>query len=253
MSQVMESANPSLLQRSFYKQALIRDPGNTIPSLGDDQKVSTNISPSPHHPNPESSNLGDEDDIPVLLESNLKDMTPFYKMFLIAKYYEATPIKFIMVKCNLEWKVAGEVNIMDIGNGFTLIKFSNEIDCNNFFEGQPRFVSRQVCSLQRWKKVFDPVEEPITLVLLWVRIPWLPLEVCRDSTLNKILKPIGEVLRLMSLELISKGLFARVCIAVDLSKPIKMEIKYHRVVVHYYLLNYESIIDICYDCGNQDH
>lgn len=57
----------------------------------------------------------------------------------------------------------------------------------------------------------------------------------------------------MSLELISKGLFARVCIAVDLSKPIKMEIKYHRVVVHYYLLNYESIIDICYDCGNQDH
>lgn len=58
----------------------------------------------------------------------------------------------------------------------------------------------------------------------------------------------------MSLELISKGLFARVCIAVDLSKPLKMEIKYHRdQVVLYCLLDYENITGICYGYGSQDH
>lgn len=39
----------------------------------------------------------------------------------------------------------------------------------------------------------------------------------------------------------------------DLTKPRKMEIEYRRDgVVHYCLLDYENIADICYGCS-QDH
>lgn len=50
------------------------------------------------------------------------------------------------------------------------------------------------------------------------------------------------------------GLFSSVCLAVGLTKPLKMEIMYRRdMIVHSCLLVYENIIDISYGCGSQDH
>lgn len=41
-----------------------------------------------------------------------------------------------MLKFSMEWQVVGEVSFIDIGNGFSLIKFSIEVDCNSVFYGQ---------------------------------------------------------------------------------------------------------------------
>lgn len=49
-----------------------------------------------------------------------------------------------------------QVSFADMGNGFTLIKFTNEVDCNGIFDGQLWFVGVQGFSLPRWKKDFDP-------------------------------------------------------------------------------------------------
>lgn len=55
----------------------------------------------------------------------------------------------------LDWKLTGEVRIVDMGNGFNFVKFTNVIDCNNDLEGQPWFVGGQICSLKRGKQNFD--------------------------------------------------------------------------------------------------
>lgn len=79
--------------------------------------------------------MGEEDDIPDLLASDL-NMAPFYHMYLICKLLgEATPIKFIVAKCIFEGKVTSEANFLEMGNGFTLVMFSNEVNCNRIFEG----------------------------------------------------------------------------------------------------------------------
>lgn len=49
---------------------------------------------------------------------------------------------------------------------------------------------------------------------------------------------------------ISKGRFARVSVEVDISKPLKMEIKYKRGnTIKSALIDNENLIDICYGCG----
>lgn len=53
-------------------------------------------------------------------------------------------------------------------------------------------------------------------------------------------------------EKVSKGLFARVCIEIDVSRPSKMEVRHARSVIHGCFINYENI-NICYGCGSPDH
>lgn len=87
---------------------------------------------------------GEEDDTPDLLASDLKDMTLFYRNYLVDKVLrEAIPVEFISAKCSLDWKVSSEVSFIDMGNGSTFMKFTNEIDCNRIFVGQLRFVGGQ--------------------------------------------------------------------------------------------------------------
>lgn len=55
-------------------------------------------------------------------------------------------------------------------------------------------------------------------------------------------------------EEVSKGLFARICIEVDVSKPLKRKLKYFYVgSIHECLLDYENITNICFRCGSQSH
>lgn len=144
----MEQITPSVPQKFSYKQVSVKDRGNDLP-CAEDQKVDNYTSTSVHQYT-DSTSMGNDDDIPDLLASDLKDMTPFYHMYLIGKIFgEAVSIKFIIATCTFEWKVTGEVNFMDMGNGFNLVMFSNEMDCITIFEGQPWFVGVQLFSLQR--------------------------------------------------------------------------------------------------------
>lgn len=109
------------------------------------------------------------------------------------------------------------IKFCDMGNGFSLVKFANEVDCNKVFEGQPWFVGSQVYSLPRWKKDFDPIKEKLLSALPWFWIPRLSLELWSESALDKILHSIGKVYEIdNNSEVISKCLFAHVCLDVDI-------------------------------------
>lgn len=61
-----------------------------------------------------SSRSIEEDEIPEFVDSDLRDMSPFYHLYLISKILgEAIPVKVIMAKCYAD-QVAGEVSFVDI-------------------------------------------------------------------------------------------------------------------------------------------
>lgn len=80
----MKQTKPLPPSKLTYKQALVSDLGNTLPSA-DDQKVDSFTSPYTLYC-PEASSMGDDDDIPDLLASNLKDMTHFYLCILLVRF-----------------------------------------------------------------------------------------------------------------------------------------------------------------------
>lgn len=86
----------------------------------------------------------DEDDLPDIDEVELPECEKFEILYLIRKMLgESVPLKTSMSKIKFDWMSTGEVKYVDMGNGFILIKFANEMDCNHVFFGQPWFVQRQ--------------------------------------------------------------------------------------------------------------
>lgn len=75
-----------------------------------------------------------------------------------------------------------------------------------------------------------------------------------ENMLRTILKPVGRLCKVdLNSEEISKGLFARDYLEVDIGKPLK-KLKYIRGG-HLYecIIGYENITNICYGCGSQTH
>lgn len=69
------------------------------------------------------------------------------------------------------------------------------------------------------------------------------------------MSPIGNLIRMDNKsEEVSKGLFARICVKVDVSKPLKRKLNYfYEGSIQECLLDYENITSICFGCGSQSH
>ncbi|XP_040367475.1 uncharacterized protein LOC121050689 [Rosa chinensis] len=85
----------------------------------------------------------------------------------------------------------------------------------------------------------------------WVRIFGLPVKYFKEFTVAKIGKILGDVVRVGKLTIgQSRGKFARVCVEVDLSKPLR---PYVEVESTAYNVVYEGISLICFECGCFGH
>lgn len=76
-----------------------------------------------------------------------------------------------------------------------------------------------------------------------------------ENILSKILKPICHIIKLdPNSKEVSKGLFVGVCLEVDVSKPLKMKIKYFRDdSIYECFFDYQNISNIRYGCGSHYH
>lgn len=105
--------------------------------------------------------------------------------------------------------------------------------------------------VQEWEPNFDTRSNETTKLLVWVRFPSLSIEYFEDEFLMKIGRDIGRPIRIdNTTSLVSKGKFARMCIEVDITKPL----------VSKFLLNdkewpieYEGIHLVCFNCGKYGH
>lgn len=80
-------------------------------------------------PNPEVNYVFTEDNIPIVDPSHLYDVSTFEQLYLIGKVLgESLPLKLITFKCLAEWKLSGEVSIINMSYGFSLVKFTSVMD-----------------------------------------------------------------------------------------------------------------------------
>lgn len=179
--QVMDSQKASELQRPSFKQMAVHEPTRnpSPPSISPHPTVYTSplvrsLDDQPVHfsDGQLSQRMVEDNQAPKLIDSGLRDMSPFCHLYLIGEVLgKVVPIKFIMAKYSVEWQVVhqfilakysvgwqviGEVSFNDMGSGFCLVKFTNEVDRNRVFDGQPWFVGDQVYSLRNWKKRILP-------------------------------------------------------------------------------------------------
>ena len=86
---------------------------------------------------------------------------------------------------------------------------------------------------------------------IWIRFPELPIEFYDPMVLREIGSAIGPVLRIDSYTASgSRASFARLCVQIDLSKPLVNLVRMGRLRQK---VMYEGISALCFCCGRLGH
>lgn len=141
--------------------------------------------------------------------------------------------------------------MVDLANDFYIARFVLEEDQRWALEGGPWIIQGHYLTLREWVPNFNPSEASIDRAAVWVRIPNLPMELQNDIVLRRIGFGLGRTLKIDRNTMNSvRGNFARICVEVDLDKPLKpaVEVASRRCKVEY-----EAINLICFKCGRIGH
>ena len=145
----------------------------------------------------------------------------------------------------------GKLDCVDLGQEFFLVRFSVKEDCKAVLRNGPWFIGENFLSIRPWEPNFKPTEANISSVAVWVRLNELPIEYYHVEALQLIGSALGKVLRLDTHTASeSRGRFARLCIQVDIGKPLTTALliggKEQPVC-------YEGIQRLCFACGRIGH
>lgn len=129
------------------------------------------------------------------------------------------------------------MTITDMTDDFYLVKLSDIEDYRQaLFEG-PWKIADHYLIVQRWRPFFSLTASISQKVVVWVRIPNLPIELCNEKLLPRIGNTIGNMLKIDKVtSLQSRGKFARICVELDLDKSLAS---------HFYLRGKKLVLDSC--------
>ncbi|CAN1193094.1 hypothetical protein LINPERPRIM_LOCUS28163 [Linum perenne] len=109
--------------------------------------------------------------------------------------------------------------------------------------GVPWMVADHYVVSEDWRPYFRPEDSSLLTLRVWIRLPGIPLEYFDYSILKRSGDRIGKTVRVDHTTLEgSRGNFARLCVEVDLSKPLLSKYRLRRRVRR---IEYEGLHTIC--------
>ena len=131
------------------------------------------------------------------------------------------------------------------------MRLSLKEDFENVLKKGSWFIGEHLLSLQPWEPNFRPSSTNVSSIAVWVRLNELPIEYYNAKALHQIDNSISNVLRVNTFTTFeSRGRFARLCIQIDVEKPLVEAIlirKFEQPV------SYEGIHKLCFGCGRLGH
>ncbi|CAN1180943.1 Putative ribonuclease H protein At1g65750, partial [Linum perenne] len=123
----------------------------------------------------------------------------FYRSWskaLVVKVLERS-FSFGAVKRRLEtlWARNGEIQVSDASNSFFLVRFADSNDYQRAAFQGPWKIFDYYFSVARWSPYFNE-EEPLKTLLMWVRLPKLPIHFFNQVAITRIGDCIGRTVRL---------------------------------------------------------
>ncbi|KAJ4828024.1 hypothetical protein Tsubulata_035103 [Turnera subulata] len=150
-----------------------------------------------------------------------------------------------------QWKPRGEIIMADMGNDFYLLQFNTEYDYNRVLYDGPWLVADHVLTVRRWQPCFDPDEAVIDKAVVWIQFPKLYQEFYDRDILLRVARRAGRPIKVDEVTLKSSRVkYARVCVEIDLTKPLVSKFRLKRRV---WRVAYEGLDMVCFTCGLYDH
>ncbi|XVF29489.1 hypothetical protein REPUB_Repub15cG0125200 [Reevesia pubescens] len=149
------------------------------------------------------------------------------------------------------WSLKGSFEEMDMDNGFFCIRFGLSINYNFVLENGPWIIADHYLTINRWSPGFWLEEASIDKVAAWVYFLDLPLKFYDSAILRRMGNLIGKAVRIdRTTSNILRGKFARLCVDLDLSKPLVSKIF---IAGRWQRVEYKGLKMLCYHCGRFGH
>ncbi|XP_019173801.1 PREDICTED: uncharacterized protein LOC109169373 [Ipomoea nil] len=158
---------------------------------------------------------------------------------------------YLLRRLTSMWKPKGKMELIAIDNGYFIVRFGAVEDLEHaMFEG-PWMIMDHYLLVKPWIPDFDPYADVTEKILVWVRIPCLPAEYYNLIFLRKLGNKVGKTIRVdQATSQVSRGMFARICVEVDIRKPLISKFTYKQRVRS---VAYEGIHLVCFSCGIYGH
>ncbi|CAN1796991.1 hypothetical protein LINPERHAP1_LOCUS21102 [Linum perenne] len=187
----------------------------------------------------------------VFSEEEVKALYKPWSRALVVKVLEKS-FSFPAMKRRLDflWAHTGHIQVSDMSNNFFLVRFSNEDDYASAAFGGPWKMYDYYIAVSQWSPSFNE-EEEIKSILTWVRLPKLPIQYFNSLAVHRIGNTIGRTVRLdLATSEGSRCRYARVCVEIDLTKPLLGKYMIEDRVLK---IEYESLENVCVECGIYGH
>ncbi|KAL8139415.1 hypothetical protein V2J09_005436 [Rumex salicifolius] len=149
------------------------------------------------------------------------------------------------------WKPRGGMNVVDLPRQFFMVRFELEEDYMAALTGGPWRAFASYLLVQAWSPDFDPLCDDIVTTPVWVRLSNLPMNYYHRAILKGIAEGLGKPVKVdMTTLKLERGRFARVCVEVNLKRPLKGTVL---VNGERYFVSYEGLSNICSGCGVYGH
>ncbi|KAG7559018.1 Reverse transcriptase zinc-binding domain [Arabidopsis thaliana x Arabidopsis arenosa] len=195
-----------------------------------------------------------EDGEPVITigDEVLSAMNGLWKRCMIVKVLgRHVSVSVLSKRLREMWKPASAMYVMDLPRQFFMVRFAAEEEYLAALTGGPWRVFGSYLMVQAWTSGFDPLCDDITTTPVWVRLANLPLNLYHRTILMGIAKGLGNPIKVDNTTLnFERGRFARVCVEVNLRKPLKGSLV---VNGERYFVSYEGLTNICSNCGLYGH
>ena len=184
-------------------------------------------------------------------EFKQKICKPWGRAFIVKVFGQSVGLNFMQAKLLALWKPAGRLDCVDLGHGFFLTRLSLGEDYENVLRKGPWFIGDHFLSIRPWEPDFKPALASVSSIAIWVRLNELPIEYYNVKVLQIIRNAIGKVLRVDTFTASeTRGRFARICVQVDVEKPLATAIMIGRLEQQ---ICYEGIHKMCFGCGRIGH
>uniref|UniRef100_A0A2N9FQ21 Reverse transcriptase domain-containing protein n=1 Tax=Fagus sylvatica TaxID=28930 RepID=A0A2N9FQ21_FAGSY len=195
-----------------------------------------------------------DDDYPTILLSKaekIRIQAPWRSALIIKAIGKSVGFKYMDFKIRSLWKPQGDMQMIDLGLDFFLIRFKLADDYWKVVNGGPWFVKQQFLSVRCWSPGFRPSEAKITTTAVWLRLPELPIELYDSGLLRRVGNQLGKLLKIDARTVDSeRGRYARLCIQIDLDQPLAPKVRIGHILQR---VQYEGISTICFECGCVGH
>ncbi|GKV19127.1 hypothetical protein SLEP1_g29421 [Rubroshorea leprosula] len=207
----------------------------------------------------EESDIDDDpdDNTPIVLLSKAEKQrirSPWINALIIKAFCKKTlGYNYLFPRIRAQWNPTGHWDFIDLGLDFFLVRFQDEADLHKVIFGGPWFVGPYFLTMRRWEPNFVPSEalQSFTTTAVWAQLPNLSADYYDPSTLQKIGNKVGNLLRVDAhTEHHTRGQYARICVQVDLSKPVVKQVRIGR---HRQKVLYEGVNALCFNCGRIGH